>query len=399
MGRLSQLFLDHVGQTSDNPINLEIARAEGIYLYAPDGRRYIDLVSGVSVSNVGHHNPKVIDAVCRQANDYLHLMVYGELVQSPQVLYAQKLISFLPDSFQSVYFVNSGSEAVEGALKLAKRVTGRTRLISFKNAYHGSTHGALSMMGDEFFRNSFRPLLPDCYALRYNDFGDLRFIDTKTAAVIVEPVQGEAGFVLPKPGFLKALRQRCDETGALLIFDEIQTGFGRTGALFAFQKYDVVPDILVMAKAMGGGMPLGGFSSSRELMSAFKTDPVLGHITTFGGHPVSTAAGLAALEYIEEEGLMGKVEEKSRFFEAELSGIGFIREIRREGLLIALDFGTKERCLRVLKHAVTDGLLTENFLFREEAMRIAPPLVITLDQIREACAIIRGAIAKAEAEA
>ena len=250
MGRLSNLFLDHVGQTIDTPMGLEICRAEGIYMYSPDGKEYIDLISGVTVSNVGHKNKAVTEAVCKQVNDYMHLMVYGEIIQSPQVMYATKLAEFLPEGLTSVYFVNSGSEAIEGSLKLAKRYTGRTELISFVDAYHGSTHGALSMMGNEFFRNSFRPLLPDTRSLRFNNLEDLKFITERTAAVLVEPVQGEAGVIAPENDFLKALRQRCDEVGALLIFDEIQCGFGRTGDIFAAKRYGVTPDILAMAKVI-----------------------------------------------------------------------------------------------------------------------------------------------------
>ena len=392
MSRLRNLFIDHVGQTSDNPIGIEAVRADGVYIFSPDGKRYIDLISGVSVSNVGHNNRKVVDAVCSQANDYLHLMVYGEVIQSPQVRYAARLAEVMPEGLDSVYFVNSGSEAVEAALKLAKRFTGRTRLISCVNAYHGSTHGALSMMGNEMFKNSFRPLLPDVYHIRYNDFADLGMIDEQTAAVIMEPVQGEAGFILPEKGYLEAVRKRCDETGTLLIFDEIQTGFGRTGKMFASQRFGVTPDIMVMAKAMGGGMPLGGVASSRMIMSAFKTNPVLGHITTFGGHPVSCAAGLAALDYITENGLAEQVERKSDLFAEMLSSNKKIKAIRRAGLLIALEFGEKEVCDMVCRACVENGILTESFLFRESAMRIAPPLVMTEKEIMEACELINMSI-------
>lgn len=392
MSRLSQLFLDHVGQTSPAPIGIEIEHAEGIYLYSPTGKKYIDLISGVSVSNVGHNNPKVVEAVCSQAKEYLHLMVYGEVIQSPQVLYAQKLAQMLPDGMDSIYFVNSGSEAVEAALKLAKRFTGRTRLVSFKNAYHGSTHGALSMMGDEYFRNSFRPLLPDTYSLEYNNFDTLSFIDENVAAVLVEPIQGEAGFVLPKKGFLEALRKRTSEVGALLIFDEIQCGFGRTGKLFAAQYFGVTPDIMVMAKAFGGGMPLGGVAAPQHIMSVFKSNPVLGHITTFGGHPVCCAAGMAALDYIVDNHLMESVDAKSKLFNELLSGNKNIVEIRSLGLLLALEFGDRELCGRICRAAVEAGVLTEGFLFCESAMRIAPPLTISEDEIREVCQLLNKVI-------
>lgn len=392
MSRLSQLFFDHVGQTSPAPIGIEVARAEGIYLYSPTGKRYVDLISGVSVSNVGHNNPKVVEAVCAQAKEYLHLMVYGEVIQSPQVLYAQKLAKMLPEGMDSIYFVNSGSEAVEAALKLAKRVTGRTRLVSFKNAYHGSTHGALSMMGDEYFRNSFRPLLPDTYSLEYNNFEALSFIDETVAAVIVEPIQGEAGFVLPKQGFLEALRKRTAEVGALLIFDEIQCGFGRTGKLFAAHYFGVTPDIMVMAKAFGGGMPLGGVAAPRSLMSAFQSNPVLGHITTFGGHPVCCAAGMAALDYIVDNDLMKSVGAKSKLFNDLLNSNKHIVEIRSLGLLLALQFEDREVCGNICRAAVEAGILTEGFLFRESAMRIAPPLTISEEEIKEICQLLNKVI-------
>ena len=392
MGRLSRFFYDHVGQTSDAPMGLEIEKAEGIFLYATDGKRYVDMVSGVSVSNVGHGNQEIIDAVCKQVQTYMHLMVYGEFIQSPQVEFAKLLTDKLPSQLNCVYFVNSGSEAVEGALKLAKRHTGRTEIVSFKNAYHGSTHGALSVMGNEFFRNSYRPLLPDIKQINFNSFDEIEQITERTAAVIIEPFQGEAGFIAPQKGFLNALRERCTEMGTLLLFDEIQTGFGRSGELFVCQKYGVTPDILIVAKAMGGGMPLGGFISSQEIMSAFKTNPVLGHITTFGGHPVCCAAAKAALEYIYNNELIGQIESKSELFEELLSNIDGIKEIRREGLLISLDFGTPERCMEVIGKCFENGLITETFLFNEVSIRIAPPLTTTEEEIRYICDQLRKSI-------
>lgn len=394
MSRLSNLFLDHVGQTIDTPLGIEVSGAEGIYMYSPDGKKYIDLISGVTVSNVGHKNKAVIDAVCKQANDYLHLMVYGEIVQSPQVMYAVKLAEILPEGLSSVYFVNSGSEAIEGALKLAKRYTGRTELVSFVNAYHGSTHGALSMMGDESFRNSFRPLLPDTRRIRFNKEEDLNQITTRTAAVLVEPVQGEAGVVGPKNDFLKSLRKRCDEVGALLIFDEIQSGFGRVGHIFAARKFEVTPDILVMAKAMGGGMPLGGFAARPEVMATFKTNPILGHITTFGGHPVCCAAGLAALNYIIDNNLLSEVEAKGELLESLITS-DKVKEVRREGLLMAIEFGDVELCNRVSRIALEDGLISESFLFCPSAMRVAPPLTISTEEIEMVCKKLNNAINKA----
>ena len=385
---LRQLFLEHVGQTSDNPMMLEVERAEGIYLYGRDGKRWIDLISGVSVSAVGHGNRQVIDAICSQAQDYLHLMVYGEAVESPQVRYAQRIASLLPDPLDTVYFVNSGSEAVEGALKLAKRYSGRTEIIYYKNAYHGSTHGSLSVMGGEEYRNAYRPLLPDTRQIRFNEPADLRYVTPRTACVIIEPVQGEGGIFPADRDYLQALRDRCDQTGTLLIYDEIQTGLGRTGTLYFFQQYGIVPDILCTAKAFGGGMPLGAFIASNRIMSVLKTNPVLGHITTFGGHPVCCAAGLAALEYILSERLTELADAKGALYESLLAGHPLVREIRRTGLLLGVEFGDSELTARIVLRAIDRGLMTEWFLFHDTAMRIAPPLTITDAEIRESCEIL-----------
>ena len=385
---LRQLFLEHVGQTSDNPMMLEVERAEGIYLYGRDVKRWIDLISGVSVSAVGHGNRQVIDAICSQAQDYLHLMVYGEAVESPQVRYAQRIASLLPDPLDTVYFVNSGSEAVEGALKLAKRYTGRTEIIYYKNAYHGSTHGSLSVMGGEEYRNAYRPLLPDTRQIRFNEPADLRYVTPRTACVIIEPVQGEGGIFPADRDYLQALRDRCDQTGTLLIYDEIQTGLGRTGTLYFFQQYGIVPDILCTAKAFGGGMPLGAFIASNRIMSVLKTNPVLGHITTFGGHPVCCAAGLAALEYILSERLTEQADAKGALYESLLAGHPLVREIRRTGLLLGVEFGDSELTARIVLRSIDRGLMTEWFLFHDTAMRIAPPLTITDAEIRESCEIL-----------
>ena len=386
---LRKQFLSHVGQTSDSPLMIEVARAKGICFYAPDGKRYVDLIAGVSVSNVGHGNPAVVEAVCVQARDYMHIMVYGEMIERPQVRYATAIASLLPAPLESIYFVNSGAEAVEGALKLAKRHTHRTEIISFQNAYHGSTHGSMSVMGGETFVGAYRPLLPDTRKLRYNRFEDLTQITERTACVLVEPVQGESGVNPPAPGFLEALRQRCTETGALLIFDEIQTGFGRTGAMFALQRYDVTPDIVCLAKALGGGMPLGAFVSSNAIMSGLQSDPPLGHITTFGGHPVCCAAGLAALNYIQEHDLATQAEPKGALFEALLRDHPAVREIRRSGLLLAVELGSSERLFRAMALLKEAGYLSDWFLFCDTAFRISPPLTITEEQIRECCADIR----------
>ena len=379
-----QLFLQHLGQTSVAPMMLEIVRAEGIYMYGPDGKKYIDLISGVSVSNTGHCHPRVVEAVKNQVDKYMHLMVYGEFIQNPQVKYAERLAEILPPSLNSCYFVNSGSEAVEGALKLAKRLTGKSRIISFKNSYHGSTHGALSLQGSEIYRNAFRPLLPDIYQVGFNDEKSLNAIDNHTACVIIEPVQGEAGIIFPENDFLLKIRNRCDQTGSLLIFDEIQTGFGRLGHMFAIDRFGVVPDILLLAKALGGGMPLGVFISSREKMSALVSNPSLGHITTFGGHPVCCAAGLASLNVIIEEKLAEKCVSKSILFKKQLTH-PLISEVRGEGLFLAVQLSDLSYIQYVIAHAPEFGLVLDYFLFCNNAFRIAPPLIISEDEITLAC--------------
>ena len=388
MKELAKLFLRYVGQTSPVPMGIPVKRAENIYLYTPEGKRYTDLISGVSVSNVGHANPQVIDAVCAQAHDYMHLMVYGEMIQTPQVVYARQIGRFLPPRVDCVYFVNSGSEAIEGALKLAKRYTGRTELVSFENAYHGSTQGALSMMGSEYYKTAFRPLLPDVRRLPFNDVEALQKITEHTAGVVIEPIQGEGGFRIPDIAFLQALRRRCDETGALLVFDEIQSGFGRTGKMFAWEYFGVAPDVVCMAKAMGGGMPLGGFAASYDVMNTLTFNPELGHITTFGGHPVCCAAGLAAMNYIIEQKLMEQVPIKSALFVKRLKQLPHVREIRAAGLMIAVDFGDTTIRNRVVERAVERGIVTEGFLFCNTAMRVAPPLIITEQQIEETCEVL-----------
>ena len=369
-----------------------LARAEGSFFYTPEGKRYYDLVAGVSVSNVGHANPAVVQAVQEQAARYMHVMVYGELVETPQVSYASKLASLLPAPLESVYFVNSGAEAVEGALKLAKRFTRRTGMISMRRAYHGSTHGSMSMMGapeGEEWKGAFRPLLPDVEAIEFNDFAQLERITRHTACVLTEPVQGEAGVRPPHPGYLEALRRRCDEVGALFIFDEIQTGLGRTGELFAMQKYGVVPDIVCLAKALGGGMPLGAFIARHEVMDTLQHDPVLGHITTFGGHPVCCAAGLAALNYLLDHDLVRQVETKGALYESLLDDHPAVREIRRSGLLLAVELGSSERLYRIMELFKEAGILSDWFLFCDTAFRISPPLTISVEEVRESAALVR----------
>lgn len=380
-----QLFLMHIGQTSEAPMLLEISSAKGIYMTGTDGKQYMDLISGVSVSNTGHCHPAVVEAVKKQAETYMHLMVYGEIIQSPQVQYAERLTGILPKSLDNVYFVNSGSEAVEGALKLAKRYTGRSRMIFFRNAYHGSTHGPLSVQGSEKFRNAFCPLLPDTFMGEINDDNSVNLIDDKTACVIIEPVQGEAGVIGAEKLFLEKLRKRCDETGALLIFDEVQTGFGRTGTMFAFERSMIIPDILLLAKALGGGMPLGAFISSHEIMSSLVSNPVLGHITTFGGHPVCCAAGLASLEVILGEDLVKMSIAKSDIFRKELHH-PLITEIRGTGLLLAVQLRHPAYIPYCIAHCPEYGIILDYFLFNENAFRIAPPLIISEEEIRLACA-------------
>ncbi|GAA3930898.1 aspartate aminotransferase family protein [Hymenobacter algoricola] len=387
-----QLFLRHQAQTSDTPLLLEIERAEGVYMYAPDGRRYLDLISGIGVSNVGHRHPRVVQAIKDQVDKYLHLMVYGELVQAPPAALAQALHETLPAHLDNVFFTNSGTEAIEGALKLAKRHTGRTELISCHNAYHGSTHGALSITGSEDFRQSFRPLLPDVRHLHFNDLADLALITTRTAAVVVETVQGEAGVRVPQPGYLPALRQRCTETGTLLILDEIQCGFGRTGSFWAFEQFGIVPDILVCAKGMGGGMPIGAFISSQQIMAGFKSQPVLGHCTTFGGHPVSCAASLATLRVIQDENLLADVHEKAARFRRLLQHPA-IRAVRGHGLLMAVEFDSYAVLKPIIDHALEhEGILTDWFLFCDNSLRLAPPLTISSAEIDEACAALLRAV-------
>ncbi len=377
---LRDLFFKHVGQTSSKPLGLNITKAEGVFLYSGE-KRYLDFISGVSVSNVGHCRQEIIDAVSEQMRNYAHLMVYGEMIEAPQVLHARLLASLLPDSLQCVYYVNSGSEANEAAMKLAKRVTGRRELISCRNAYHGSSQGVLSLMSEESFKNSFRPLLPMVGHIVFNDKKSLDRITENTAGVIVEPVQGEGGVQVPEKGFLEALRKRCSEVGALLIFDEVQTGFGRTGAMFAFQKYGVVPDILTLAKALGGGLPLGALVASGELMSAWQDNPPLGHITTFGGHPVCCAAALASLRLLIEKPWISEVERKSAMIRERLTKHPEVKEIRSAGLLVAVDLKDEAKAKKILYLLLDEGVITDWFLFQPTSFRIAPPLCITDEEI------------------
>jgi acetylornithine/succinyldiaminopimelate/putrescine aminotransferase len=387
-----QLFFQHVAQTSDFPLALEIERAEGIYLYGQGEQKpYMDLISGIGVSNVGHRHPRVLEAIHNQLDKYLHLMVYGEYVQTPQIELAQALAQTLPDGLDTVYFTNSGTEAVEGAMKLAKRYTGRTEIISCFNAYHGSTQGALSLSGDENFKRNYRPLLPDIRHIHHGSLADLDQITHRTAAIVMEVIGGEAGVRVPEAQYLRAVRDRCSETGTLLIFDEIQTGFGRTGTFWAFDGFDVQPDILLCAKGMGGGMPIGAFISSADIMSVFRNNPILGHITTFGGHPVSCASSLATLRVILDEKLHEQAEAKGQLFRQLLKHPA-IREVRGKGLMLAVEFASFEVLKPVIDRAIEGGVITDWFLFCNNSMRLAPPLIITEDEIREACSVILEAI-------
>jgi len=381
-----ELFLRHVAQTSETPllgIDMNIVKAEGCVLTDVNGKQYIDLISGISVSTIGHCHPKVVEAINEQSKKFMHLMVYGEFNQSPQVEYAKLLSSLLPENLNTIYFTTGGSEAVEGALKLAKRVSGRFEIISFKKAYHGSTHGALSVMGDEFFKNSFRPLVPGIKILEYNNLKELENISSSTAAVIIEPVQGEAGIRAADPVFLNQLRKKCDEHNVLLIFDEIQTGFGRTGSLFAFEKYKVIPDILLMAKAMGGGLPIGAFVSSQKLMGSFTTNPVLGHINTFGGNAVCVKAAHANLKVILNDKLVKRASIIEKIIKENLVH-PLIKEVRINGALGAIDFKDEELAMTAMKSCIENGIITDWFLFCPTALRIAPPLIISEDQLLKA---------------
>lgn len=360
-------------------------------MFDKQGKAFIDLISGIGVSNLGHSHPYVINAIKEQLDKYMHLMVYGEYVQTPQVRYAEKLISALPENLQSVYFTNSGAEAVEGALKLAKRFTGRHQIIAFHHSYHGSTHGALSVMGSEEFKQAYRPLLPGVNFIRFNQTAELDQINNQTACVIVETIQGEAGIQVPDIAYMRALRKRCDETGTLLILDEIQAAFGRTGKLFAFEHFGIVPDILLLAKAMGGGMPLGAFIASHHIMSALKENPILGHITTFGGHPVCCSAGLAAMEVLINENLIATVAAKEALFK-KLLVHPQIKCIRGKGLMLAVEFESFDLNKKIIDRCIENGVITDWFLHCSNAMRIAPPLIITPAQIKNACSVILNAI-------
>lgn len=388
-----QLFLQHNAQTSTSPLLLEFVKAKGIYLYDKQGKKHIDLIAGIGVSNLGHCHESVVNAVKQQAETYMHLMVYGEYIQSPQVDFAKALANVLPKTLNCTYFVNSGTEAVEGAMKLAKRYTGRTAFIACRNAYHGSTQGAESLMDSDFYAAGYGPFLPQVDFINFNHLPDLERITSEVAAVFIEPIQGEAGVRVAEQTYLSALREKCSETGTLLVFDEIQTGFGRTGKLFAFEHYEVVPDILLLAKGLGGGMPIGAFISSAAIMSVLSFNPILGHMTTFGGHPVCCAAGLATLDTLLNEKIVEQVDEKGNYFRSLLIHPA-IKEIRGKGLMLAIAFESFEINKKIIDACIEDGVISDWFLHCSNAMRIAPPLIITKDEIAETCKIILSNIQK-----
>jgi acetylornithine/succinyldiaminopimelate/putrescine aminotransferase len=392
-----QLFFQHLAQTSDKPIGIEVATAHGIYIHDTNGKAYLDMIAGFSVCNIGHSHPAVIKAIQEQIEKYMHVIVYGEFVQAPQVQYAQYLTSFLPNTLQSVYFTNSGAEATEGAMKLAKRVTRRTKMVAFEGAYHGSTQGALSVMGDEYFRNAYRPLLPDVLHLRYNNFEDIELIDDTVACVLLELVQAETGITPAHKEWVIALRKKCDSLCILLIVDEIQSGFGRTGTLFAFEQYGITPDVLLVGKALGGGLPLGAFITSTKMMSTLTHSPVLGHITTFGGNPVSCAAGNAALSILQHSGWIEAVKEKENYLITHLHHPAILQR-NHFGLWMSLQFESPALTKKIAAACIQNGIITDWFLFAEDRIRIAPPLSITIDELIVAIEKITTSINEALAE-
>ncbi len=385
------VFFRYMAQTSGFPLALEIEKAEGVYMYGSDGKAYLDLISGISVSVLGHRHPEVIRAVKDQVDRYMHLMVYGEFVQSPQIGLAELLVKNLPPSLDNVYLVNSGSEAIEGALKLAKRYSGRKEIVAFENAYHGSSHGALSVTGHEGIKRAFRPLLPNVHHIPFGLTETLDKITEQTACVVAETIQGEAGAIVPEADFMKALRRRCDETGALLILDEIQAGMGRTGKLWAFSHFSIEPDILTLAKGLGGGMPVGAFIAGKEIMQCLAEKPALGHITTFGGNAVCAAAAKATLQTIIDHKLWENAALQEQNFRKLLKN-PHIRRIKGKGLLLALEFDSFHQCKKIIDRCIAKGLLTDWFLFAGNCLRIAPPLIISTAEVKKACDIILQAV-------
>jgi len=390
----NRLFYDHLAQTTDFPMGLEVDKSEGIYIFDKNGKAYFDMISGISVNNIGHSHPQVIEAIHNQLKKHMHVMAYGEFIQDAQSQLAEKLSEILPAKLDCFYLVNSGTEANEGAIKLAKRYTGRTEIISCFNSYHGNTSGSLSVTGNENKKYAFRPLIPGIRFIHFNKMSDLDLISDKTAAVIIEPIQGDAGVRIPSVTYMQALRKRCDETGVLLILDEVQTGFGRTGKWFAFEHFNIVPDILTLAKAMGGGMPIGAFIANREVMKTLTHQPPLGHITTFGGHPVNCAAARATIEVLQKEKIISEVEEKGRLLESLLKHRAIL-EIRRIGLMMAIEFKNAGIVKDIVNECLREGIITFWFLSTANSFRLAPPLIITRDQIKEAAGKIVVAIDKA----
>ena len=386
-----QLFQQYVAQTSPAPLGLEIVSAGGSYLYDVDGNKYLDLIGGISVCNIGHQHPAVINAIKEQADAYLHVMVYGEVVQSPQVKYAELLAKHLPENLNCVYFVNSGSEATEGAIKLCRRATGRTDIVACNNSYHGNTLGALSVMGDEYWRNAFRPLMPGVWHHDYNSQEFINAINEHTACVLIETIQGEAGVIAPDPAWLQQLRERCNDTGAMLVFDEIQCGFGRTGKLWGFEHYGVIPDVVLLGKALGGGMPMGAFISSYDMMQTLTNNPVLGHITTFGGHPLCCAAGMSAMKVLLDGAIIAQVAAKEQLFHSLLTHPA-IKAVRSKGLLMAVELDSPEHVTATLQKCIGKGLFSDWFLFAANCVRIAPPLTISMEEIRHACEVLKSCL-------
>ncbi len=383
----SEKFFNHIGQTSPFPIALEVEKAEGVYIYDNYGNKYIDMISGIAVSSLGHGNREIVKAIKEQAEKYIHTMVYGEHIQSPQVEFSTKLISLLPENLNSVFCTNSGSEAVEGAMKLAKRYTGRYEIIACRNGYHGNTHGSQSLMDREYLSQNYRPFVPGIKFIDYDDVQSLDLITNKTAAVITEVIQGDIGVKISSQGFMSALRNKCDQTGTLLVFDEIQTGFGRTGKLFAFEHYGVIPDVLLIAKAMAGGMPAGALVSDREILKYFTVNPILGFISTFGGHPVSLAAACAALNILTSGNIIETVCDKEKLI-LKMLVHPLIKEVRSKGLLMAIDFQDNNIVKNLMKMAQSKGVLVDWFLYNDECIRLAPPLIISESEIEKACGII-----------
>ena len=386
-----QLFLSHCAQTSEEPMGINVEKAKGVFIWDADGKEYIDLISGISVNNSGHLNDEVVSAIKKQLDDYSYLMVYGEYLHSPQIKLSKWLCDQLPKHLNSTFLVNSGSEAIEGAIKLAKRYTGRSKIMAFEKSYHGSTYAALSLGGDYERKQAFAPFMPGVVNVKYNDLDVIDQIDNSFAAVVMEPIQAEAGIIVPRKGFLQKIKQKCEEHNVLLILDEVQTGIGRTGRFFAFEHFNIEPDVLVLAKGLGGGMPIGAFISSNKIMSVFKNNPVLGHITTFGGHPVSCAAAYANINFIKREGLVSTVKKKEKLFKKHLTHPAII-EIRSFGLMIAVEFESPKINMSVIKKCISMGVLTDWFLYADHCLRIAPPLIITEEQIKQACDKIMNSI-------